>query len=88
MNPNQALWEKGDFTQISSLAQASGERRVASLGVVPSLRVLDPGCGDGTTAVPLARLGAQLNAFSSAQNTAVDGGIAIAATFMKGTVPL
>jgi SAM-dependent methyltransferase len=68
MNPNQALWEKGDFTQISSLMRASGARLVASLGVVPPLRVLDLGCGDGTTAVPLAQLGAQVTGIDIARN--------------------
>ena len=58
MNPNQALWEKGDFTAIASLMRPAGERLVASLEVTPPLKVLDLGCGDGTTAVPLAQLGA------------------------------
>lgn len=73
MNPNQALWEKGDFTQIAALMRASGEKLVASLGVSPPLQVLDLGCGDGTTAVPLARLGAQVTAIDIARNL-VDAG--------------
>ena len=60
MNPNKALWEKGDFTQIAAFMRESGEALVESLGVKPPLRVLDLGCGDGTTAVPLARLGQKL----------------------------
>ena len=60
MNPNKALWEKGDFTQIAALMRQSGEEVVKSLGVTTPLRVLDLGCGDGTTAVPLARLGQKL----------------------------
>ena len=60
MNPNKALWEKGDFTQIAALMRQSGEALVKSLGITPAMRVLDLGCGDGTTAVPLARLGAEV----------------------------
>ena len=33
MNPNQALWEKGDFTRIADSMRASGEELVAKLGV-------------------------------------------------------
>jgi ubiquinone/menaquinone biosynthesis C-methylase UbiE len=59
-NPNKALWEKGDFTEIAALMRESGEAMVRSLGITPPLRVLDLGSGDGTTAVPLARLGAEV----------------------------
>ena len=54
MNPNQALWEKGDFTQLARTMRRSGERFVASLGILPGMKVLDVGCGDGTTAIPAA----------------------------------
>jgi len=60
MNPNQALWEKGDFTRIASTMRASGEEIVDSLGVSEGMRVLDLGCGDGTTAVPAAQRGADV----------------------------
>jgi SAM-dependent methyltransferase len=60
MNPNKALWEKGDFTRIAESMRESGEALVASLGVTKGLRVLDLGCGDGTTALPAARLGADV----------------------------
>ena len=33
MNPNQALWEKGDFTRIAASMRESGEALVNSLGV-------------------------------------------------------
>jgi SAM-dependent methyltransferase len=59
-NPNKALWEKGDFTEIAAFMRESGEALVQSLGLAPPLRALDLGCGDGTTAVPLARLGADV----------------------------
>jgi ubiquinone/menaquinone biosynthesis C-methylase UbiE len=68
MNPNKALWEKGDFTEIAALMRQSGEAVVKSLGVTTPLRVLDLGCGDGTTAVPLARLGAEVVGIDIARN--------------------
>lgn len=68
MNPNQALWEKGDFTEIAALMRASGEAVVKSLGVRAPLKVLDLGCGDGTTAVPLAHLGAEVVGIDIARN--------------------
>jgi len=55
VDTNKALWEKGDFTEIAAFMRQSGEAIAASLGVKPPLRILDLGCGDGTTAVPLAR---------------------------------
>jgi len=73
MNPNKALWEKGDFTQIAALMRESGEAVVKSLGVKAPLRVLDLGCGDGTTAVPLALLGAEVVGIDIANNL-VDAG--------------
>jgi len=68
MNPNKALWEKGDFTQIAASMRESGEALVRQLGVQPGLRVLDLGCGDGTTALPAAKLGADVLGVDIAQN--------------------
>ena len=68
MNPNKALWEKGDFTEIAAFMRQSGEAVVESLGITPPLRVLDLGCGDGTTAVPLARTGAEVTGIDIARN--------------------
>jgi ubiquinone/menaquinone biosynthesis C-methylase UbiE len=59
-NPNKALWEKGDFTRIAAGMREGGEALVSSLGITEGLRVLDLGCGDGTTAVPAAKLGAEV----------------------------
>jgi ubiquinone/menaquinone biosynthesis C-methylase UbiE len=73
MNPNRALWEKGDFTEIAALMRESGEAVVQSLGITTPLRVLDLGCGDGTTALPLARLGAEVVGIDIAKNL-VDAG--------------
>ena len=68
VNPNKALWEKGDFTEIAAFMRQSGEVVAESLGITPSLRVLDLGCGDGTTAVPLASLGADVLGIDIARN--------------------
>src|SRR5229473_7471957 len=68
MNPNKALWEKGDFTEIAVLMRQSGEAVVKSLRITTPLRVLDLGCGDGTTAVPLALLGAEVVGIDIAKN--------------------
>jgi ubiquinone/menaquinone biosynthesis C-methylase UbiE len=68
MNPNKALWEKGDFTKIAVSMRESGEALVNSLGVTKDLLVLDLGCGDGTTAIPEAKFGAQVLGIDIAEN--------------------
>src|SRR6187401_2714985 len=68
VNPNKALWEKGDFTQIAETMRESGETLVAKLGITKGLRVLDLGCGDGTTAIPEAKLGAEVLGVDIATN--------------------
>jgi SAM-dependent methyltransferase len=68
MNPNKALWEKGDFTRIAATMRESGEAVVARLGITKGLKVLDLGCGDGTTALPAARLGADVLGVDIAKN--------------------
>jgi len=73
MNPNQALWEKGDFTRIAASMRESGEAVVASLDVTAGMKVLDLGSGDGTTALPAARRGADVLGVDIARNL-VDAG--------------
>lgn len=68
INPNKALWEKGDFTKIAANMRASGEEISRSLGITPGMKVLDLGCGDGTTAIPSAQLGAEVLGVDIASN--------------------
>src|SRR5216117_2362462 len=68
VNPNKALWEKGDFTRIAATMRESGEALVQRLGITKGLRVLDLGCGDGTTALPAAKLGADVLGVDIARN--------------------
>src|SRR5438477_8796728 len=68
VNPNQALWEKGDFTRIAATMRESAEALIGSLGITKGLKVLDLGCGDGTTALPEARLGADVLGVDIAAN--------------------
>src|SRR5438105_6993562 len=72
-NPNKALWEKGDFTRIAQSMRDSGETLVRDLGIAPGMRVLDVGCGDGTTAVPAAQLGADVLGVDIASNLVAAG---------------
>ena len=73
INPNKALWEKGDFTQISVTMRDSGKQMIQSLGVSGGMEVLDLGCGDGTTALPAAQLGASVLGIDIASNLVAAG---------------
>ncbi|RYF97708.1 MAG: methyltransferase domain-containing protein, partial [Chitinophagaceae bacterium] len=68
MNPNKALWEKGDFTRLAENMRDSGANLVSKLGVTKGIKILDLGCGDGTTALPAARLGAEVTGVDIASN--------------------
>lgn len=74
INPNKALWEKGDFTQLALGMRESGEALIAQLGITKEMRVLDLGCGDGTTAIPAAKTGANVVGVDIASNL-VEAGV-------------
>ena len=73
MNPNKALWEKGDFTRIAETMRESGEALVEKFGITKGLKVLDLGCGDGTTAIPEAKRGADVLGVDIASNLVAAG---------------
>src|SRR5476651_134348 len=73
MNPNKALWDKGDFTRLAETMRESGEALVKTIGPGRGMRVLDLGCGDGTTAVPAAQLGADVLGVDIASNLVAAG---------------
>ena len=73
MNPNKALWEKGDFTCIAETMRESGEALVETFGITKGLKVLDLGCGDGTTAIPEAKRGADVLGVDIAGNLVAAG---------------
>ena len=73
VNPNKALWEKGDFTRLAETMRESGTDLINKIGVTPSLKVLDLGCGDGTTALPSAKIGAEVLGVDIARNLVAAG---------------
>lgn len=73
MNPNKLLWEKGDFTKIAETMRESGEELVAQFGITKGQNILDLGCGDGTTAIPEAKLGANVTGVDIAANLVMAG---------------
>jgi SAM-dependent methyltransferase len=73
ISPNKALWEQGDFTRIAAGMRESGEALVDTLGIEWGMKILDLGCGDGTTALPEARLGADVLGVDVATNLVAAG---------------
>lgn len=73
IHPNRQLWEKGDFTKIAEGMRKSGSELVSRLGITTDMRVLDLGCGDGTTAIPAAQLGASVLGVDIASNLVAAG---------------
>lgn len=73
MNPNKTLWEKGDFTRIAQTMRKSGEAIINDLGISRGNKVLDLGCGDGTTALPAAKRGAEVLGIDIASNMVAAG---------------
>src|SRR3954454_20670708 len=86
MNPNKALWEKGDFTRIAQSMRESGVSLVERIAISDGLKVLDLGCGDGTTAVPAAKLGAEVLGVDIATNLVQDGNKRAEALGLKSTL--
>jgi SAM-dependent methyltransferase len=91
MNPNKALWEKGDFTRIAESMRESGEDVVRQAGITPGMKVLDLGCGDGTTAIPAAKLGANVlgvdiagNLVAAGNRRAAQAGLQATCHFLEG----
>lgn len=73
MNPYKALWGKGDFTKLAATFRENGVAFVSNLGITKGMKVLDLGCGDGTTAIPEARLGADVLGVDIASNLVAAG---------------
>jgi ubiquinone/menaquinone biosynthesis C-methylase UbiE len=91
VNPNKALWERGDFTRIAESMRESGEDVVRQARITPGMKVLDLGCGDGTTAVPAAKLGANVlgvdiarNLVAAGNRRAAQAGLSTTCQFMEG----
>ncbi len=91
MNPNKALWEKGDFTRIAASMRESGEDVVRHAGIARGMSVLDLGCGDGTTAIPAAKLGANVlgvdiasNLVAAGNRRAAQAGVTATCRFLEG----
>ncbi len=91
MNPNKTLWEKGDFTRIAESMRENGEDIARQAGITPGMKVLDLGCGDGNTALPAAKLGANVlgvdiasNLVAAGNRRAAQAGLAASCRFVEG----
>ena len=82
-NPNKALWEKGDFTKLADTMRESGDALVSKLKITTGLKVLDLGCGDGTTAIPEAKRGAEVLGVDIARNLVAAGNVRAKAEGLK-----
>ncbi len=67
-NGMKAAWTAGDFGVIAKPMAGRGEEFVGRLGIEPGMRVLDVACGTGNTAIPAAKLGAQVTGVDIAAN--------------------
>ncbi len=86
MNPNKALWEKGDFTKLAETMRESAAALVSTLGIKAGMKVLDLGCGDGNTAIPEAKLGADVLGVDIATNLVEAGKARIIAEKLSNCV--
>jgi ubiquinone/menaquinone biosynthesis C-methylase UbiE len=66
--PIERFGKKGDFTQIAAAMRESGEALVGRIGIGKGMKVLDLGCGDGSTALPAAEAGAEVLGVDIARN--------------------
>ena len=64
----KSTWMAGNFGEIAKYAAKEGENFVARLGLKPGQRVLDVACGTGNTAIPAARIGANVIGVDIATN--------------------
>lgn len=56
----KATWMSGDFGQIANFTAREAENFVQRLRIPAGAQVLDVACGTGNTAIPAARIGAQV----------------------------
>ena len=59
VNPNKALWEKGDFTRLAETMRKSGTALINKLNITPGMKVLDVGCGTGFYTEAFRQLGCE-----------------------------
>lgn len=100
INPNKALWEKGDFTKIAAYMCESGAAFVNSVGVTMPLTFRSPDqCPEQVMRMFNDFYGPTMNAFDAEQKNGKadelrahvinhDGGTTVAATFLRATVSL
>jgi len=68
MTKLKATWSAGDFGQIARAYLSGAAEFIARLDLQPGEKVLDIGCGAGSTALPAARAGAIVTGVDIAPN--------------------
>jgi SAM-dependent methyltransferase len=64
----KATWSAGDFGQIAQAYLPAAAEFIERLNLKPGEKVLDVACGAGSTAIPAARLGAEVIGIDIAPN--------------------
>ena len=64
----KATWSAGDFGQIAQAYLSAAAEFIERLNLKPGEKVLDVGCGAGSTAIPAARFGAEVTGIDIAPN--------------------